>query len=65
MLSGALLLGRDWDIKGFLSKRIPRIVKPFVFWSAVFTVLLVGASYFIPSVGFVKSFGIMDILRVF
>ncbi|PWB86548.1 acyltransferase [Methanobrevibacter thaueri] len=65
MLSGALLLGRDWDIKGFLSKRIPRIVKPFVFWSAVFTVLLVAASYFIPSVGFVKSFGIMGILRVF
>ena len=65
MLSGALLLGRDWDIKGFLSKRIPRIVKPFVFWSAVFTVLLVAASYFIPSVAFVKSFGIMDILKVF
>ena len=32
MLSGALSLGRVWDIRTFLGKRIPRIVAPFLFW---------------------------------
>lgn len=65
MLSGALLLGRDWDLRGFLSKRVPRIVKPFVFWSLVFSVLLIAASYFVPSINFVKHFAILDMLTVF
>ena len=30
MLSGALSLGRQWNIKSFLSKRLPRIVYPFL-----------------------------------
>lgn len=35
MLSGALSLGRDWDIKSFLKKRLPRIIKPFFFWGFI------------------------------
>ena len=65
MLSGALLLGRDWDIRSFLSKRVPRIVKPFLFWSLVFSILLIVASYFVPSISFVKHFAIWDMLMVF
>ena len=65
MLSGALLLGRDWDIKSFFSKRIPRIAKPFVFWSVIFSLMLILASYFIPSIDFVSKFGILDMLTVF
>lgn len=65
LLSGALLLGRDWEIKDFLSKRLPRIAKPFLFWSLAFTVLLVILSLLIPSVDFVTSFGAYDILKLF
>ena len=32
MLSGALLLGRSESVKEFYIKRIPRLVKPFLFW---------------------------------
>lgn len=35
MLSGALLLGRNWSISSFLKKRIPRITIPFIFWSII------------------------------
>ena len=31
MLSGALSLGRVWNIKSFLGKRLPRICLPFLF----------------------------------
>ena len=65
MLSGALLLGRDESVGFFFKKRIPRLVKPFLFWSVIFTAMLVLASYFIPSMGFVTSFGLVDILKVF
>lgn len=65
MISGALLLGRDWDIKAFFSKRIPRIAKPFIFWSLVFSIILIVSSYFISSINFVKGFGIADMLMVF
>ena len=65
MISGALLLGRNWDIKGFFSKRIPRITKPFVFWSLVFSIILISASYFVSSIHFVTKFGIFDMLGVF
>ena len=40
MLAGALSLGRDWDIKTFLGKRLPRIVIPFLFWGFVLSSLL-------------------------
>ena len=49
MLSGALLLGRDWDVKGFFSKRVPRILKPFIFWALVFSIILISSSYLISS----------------
>ena len=65
MLSGALLLGREWNIKEFYFKRITRIFYPFLFWSFVFTVMLVLISYFIPSIHFVDSFGAYDIFKVF
>lgn len=65
MLSGALLLGRDWTVKGFFRKHIPRLVKPFIFWSLVFSVMLIAASYFIPSMNFITQFGIMDMFQVF
>ena len=48
MLSGALSLGRDWEIKTFLGKRIPRIVLPFIFWGFVLSVFMVGFSYVHP-----------------
>ena len=48
MLSGALSLGRDWDIKTFLGKRIPRIVLPFLFWGFVLSVGMVAFSFAYP-----------------
>lgn len=65
MISGALLLGRDWDVRNFFSKRIPRITIPFLFWSLVFSVMLITASYFVSSIDFVTSFGLIDMLKVF
>ena len=65
MLSGALLLGRDWDIKSFFSKRIPRIAIPFIFWSFIFSLILISASFFIPNITFVTRFGIYDMCSVF
>lgn len=35
MLSGALSLGRQWDIRTFLIKRFSRITAPFLFWGFV------------------------------
>lgn len=55
MLSGALSLGREWEIKQFLSKRIPRIVVPFVFWNAVLLSIYISFSYY-GIFYFVKSF---------
>lgn len=65
MLSGALLLGRDWTFISFYKRHLPRLVKPFIFWSAVFSAMLILVSYFIPGMNFVNQFGIMDILKVF
>ena len=65
MLSGALLLGRNEDVKSFFTKRIPRIAKPFIFWSVVFSIMLIAASYMIPSIDFVTQFGITDMIKVF
>ena len=44
MLSGALSLGRDWTIKSFLSRRIPRIVAPFLFWTLLISIVLLLVS---------------------
>lgn len=64
MLSGALLLGRDWEIKSFYHKRIPRIAKPFLFWSIVFSLILILSSYFVPGINFVTQFKIFDMFNV-
>lgn len=45
MLSGALSLGRDWEIRTFLGKRIPRIVAPFLFWGVTLSLVVICASY--------------------
>lgn len=50
MLSGALSLGRVWDIKTFLGKRIPRIVLPFLFWGFVLTLSLAVISFIFPNI---------------
>ena len=47
MLSGALSLGRDWTIRSFLSKRLPRIVYPFIFWLLFLSMMLVLINSFI------------------
>ena len=46
MLSGALSLGRDWEIKSFLGKRIPRIVVPFLFWGFFLSLIVIGFAYY-------------------
>lgn len=35
MLSGALLLNRDYAIYGFLKRRFPRVLGPFIFWMLI------------------------------
>ncbi len=39
MISGCLLLGRDYSLAEFYGKRIKRIVPPLIFWSILFAVL--------------------------
>ena len=46
MLAGALSLGRQWSIRDFLSKRIPRIVGPFLFWGLVTGIIAIIISYY-------------------
>ncbi len=36
MLSGALLLNRDYELTDFLKKRFWRVIPPFLFWSVVY-----------------------------
>ena len=36
MITGALLLHREYEIGGFLKKRLTRVVIPFLFWSLVY-----------------------------
>ena len=50
ILAGALSLGREWTIKSFLSKRIPRIVKPYLFWIFVTIIILLSAQYIAPDI---------------
>ena len=62
MLSGALSLGRVWDIKSFLSKRIPRIVFPFIFWNCVMIVIYIAFSYFF-SFNIIQNFDYSSVLH--
>ena len=46
MLAGALSLGKSWTIKEFLSKRISRIVEPFIFWGLITGIIAIIISYY-------------------
>ena len=61
MLSGALSLGRNWEIKDFLGKRIPRIVLPFLFWGITLSLFIVVYSYY-SNLNFIPSYDVMSIL---
>ena len=50
MLSGALSLGRVWDIKSFLAKRLPRITAPFLFWGFVLGTLMFLSLAYVPDI---------------
>ena len=39
MITGALLLNRDYELSDFLRKRLGRIFPPFIFWSVVYILL--------------------------
>ncbi len=60
VLSGALSLGREWSIRSFLSKRLPRIIAPFLFWGLVLSAFLISLSYFF-SYPYVSSFSLYSI----
>lgn len=62
MLTGALSLGRDWDIKSFLKKRIPRIVVPFLFWNLLLIPLYIFFCYN-GNVPYLQSFDFQSILN--
>lgn len=64
MLAGALSLGRQWTIKEFLGKRIPRIVEPFVFWGLITGAIAVVISYCF-GYKFIFAFDISSILHFF
>ena len=64
MLAGALSLGREWTIREFLGKRIPRIVEPFVFWGPVTGAIAVIVSYYF-GYNFIYAFDINSILNFF
>ena len=44
MLTGALLLNKEYDLSYFLKRRFSRIIIPFIFW--IIIILTVGALYF-------------------
>ena len=48
MLAGALSLGRSWNIKIFLGRRLPRIVTPFLFWGFVLATSITLFLWFCP-----------------
>lgn len=61
MLAGALSLGRVWTIREFLSKRISRIVAPYIFWGLVTGFITVILCYYF---GFkpISNFDVRSIL---
>jgi surface polysaccharide O-acyltransferase-like enzyme len=56
MISGSLLLGREFEIKDFLKNRLGKIIPPFLFWSLFYTVT---ARYFFGN----EAFNISKITR--
>lgn len=70
MLSGALSLGRVWDIRSFLGKRLPRIVGPFLFWLIIISFAVLSLNLLYPSFfnGFhnylpIKSYSLNSLLK--
>jgi surface polysaccharide O-acyltransferase-like enzyme len=64
MLSGALSLGRQWEIRSFLGKRLPRIILPFIFWGFVLSSTLILMQYFAPSfIHVIKAFTFENIIN--
>ena len=62
MLSGALSLGREWSIRSFLGKRIPRIAAPFLFWGLLFMTVILLLQYHFPNAfHVVNAFNFSDI----
>lgn len=62
MLAGALSLGREWTIKEFLSKRLPRIIEPYVFWLILtMLVILFLHSQFPEIINAIPSFTVENI----
>lgn len=61
MLSGALSLGRDWEIRSFLGKRIPRIVGPFLFWGFFLSFIVIGFSWYF-NLGWIKTISVSSVL---
>ena len=58
MLSGALSLGRDWEIKPFLKKRLPRITAPFLLWGFILSAIVFVLALRYPDLIIIKqSFG--------
>ncbi|HEY4325308.1 MAG TPA: acyltransferase family protein [Mucilaginibacter sp.] len=51
MITGALLLNREYEIGGFLKKRLSRVVIPFLFWSLVY----IWYSWYIEEIMFSNS----------
>lgn len=62
MLAGALSLGRSWEIKTFLGRRIPRIVLPFLFWGLVLSFLITLYVWFVPNS--IANFGAFNLSRI-
>lgn len=49
MLSGALLLSKDYELEHFLKKRFWRIIPPLIFWSLVYIIydyVIIGENHF-------------------
>ena len=65
MMSGALVLGRSTDLKSFLTKRIPRISIPFVFWVVVLSIFSVFISISFPQIWPVIDVAHFNILGFF
>lgn len=41
MISGILLLNKEYSIRGFLKKRYPRIIIPFLFWGGIYIIFAI------------------------
>ncbi len=48
MLAGSLSLGRNWTLKKFLGRRLPRIVIPFAIWGFVIATIICCFVWFYP-----------------